>query len=109
MCRRARRAGVARHARERVPQRRERRPQAVEPRHLARADPHRGDEVVAVPAALRVELGERPAAARERAPEGRVVDAQRRGEVGVRRAELVRRAVRLDYLDAPGAHAAEHG
>ena len=61
--------------RERVAQRRHRAPPAVEAGQLARPDAHERHQVVAVPGAVRVALGERQAAARQGSQEA--VVAQR--------------------------------
>ena len=99
--------GVARHTRERADERRERGAHAVEARHLARTDANQSDEVVAVPAAVRVQLGEWPAAAAERPPEGWIVNGDGGAEVCVRRAELSPPAVGLDYLEPAGAQSSQ--
>ena len=101
-------AGVARNAAEGLHQRRDRAPQAVDARHLARPDAHQRDEVVAVPAAVRVGLGERQAAARERPQEAIVVQSNGGRQLRVSRPEDAP-VPRVDQVDTALAELVEQG
>jgi hypothetical protein len=86
-------ARVARDARGRGPDRRDQAAEAIEAGQLARPDPHQRDQVVGVPAAVRIGVGQREAPARQRIEELGVVHLDGRLERRVLRAELARPAV----------------
>ena len=82
---------------------------AVEHRHVARADAHERGQVVAVPFAVDVALGDAEAAAEERGVEVRVVDLDAGGQrVLESRLTERSRAAGLDELEPPVLDPVEH-